>query len=250
MIESRIQRRDQATSTLQEVWPPKWFFSYSDLSVLLMTFFIILATMLSLKIPLYVFADARLKPLLDERMVVFEEIRRLTELEKMMMDEFQSMRPDQVKRLIALEKMNELKKSIDKYIKKMQLENFIKIEAGKWKLRLVPLSPLLFGRGDAVLRQEAKDFLDQIAEFAAMYPSRLSIEGHTDDTPINTRQFSSNWELSAARANSIMRYLATEHKIPSDKIDAVGYGEYRPLVPNDSDTNRASNRRVVIELLI
>ncbi|MFC1590048.1 flagellar motor protein MotB [Candidatus Omnitrophota bacterium] len=250
MIESKLSERDLSSSTLQEVWPPKWFFSYSDLSVLLMTFFIVLATMLALKIPLYVFADEKLKPLMEQRMVVFEEIRRLTELEKMMMDEFRAMSPDQVKRVVALNEMSKLKDNIERYVKKMNLEHFIKIETGKWKLKLMPLSPLLFKGGSDALKPEAKEFLDQIVEFVKLYPSRVKIEGHTDNVPIHSRRFASNWELSVARANSIMRYLAEKHNISYGKLDAVGYGEHQPLVPNDTEEHRAVNRRVVIEVLI
>jgi len=250
MIESKLSESNQNQSMLQEVWPPKWFFSYSDLSVLLMTFFIILATMLSLKIPLYVFADEKLKPLLKERVVVFQEIRRLTELEEMMMDEFETMTTEHVEEIVALEKMNRLEKNINRYIKKRKLEHFIKVEAGKWKLRLVPLSPFLFKRSSNTLMPEATMLLDQIADFVKIYPSRIKIEGHTDATPIHTRDFSSNWELSIARANSIMKYFAQKHKIPYDRMEAIGYGEYQPLTDNDTPEQRAINRRVVIEVLI
>jgi chemotaxis protein MotB len=250
MIESKLTESSQNRSTLQEVWPPKWFFSYSDLSVLLMTFFIILATMLALKIPLYVFAEEKLKPLVKERIVVFEEIRRLTELERMMVDEFETMKPEQIERIVALEKINELKKKINRYIKQMKLDDYVKVDVGKFSLRIVPLSPFLFKRASGMIKPGGKELLDQIAEFTKLYPSYIKIEGHTDNTPIHTRQFSSNWELSVARANSVMKYLTEKHNIPYDTIKAVGYGEYQPLVPNDTAERRATNRRVIIEVLI
>lgn len=72
----------------------------------------------------------------------------------------------------------------------------------------------------------------------------IIVEGHTDNVPINTPQFASNWELSTARATSVVRYLISKGIEPS-MISAIGYGEYRPVAPNDTPQNRQKNRRVV-----
>jgi len=249
MIESKLSQVAGNRSILQQNWPPKWFFSYSDLATLLMTFFIILATMLSLKIPLYVFSDQKMQALIKEKAATLEEIRKLTELEKSTLRELEQMDAAQIQNIANLERMREFEKDIRLYLKEKDLEEFIKIEVLEWKIRVTPFSPFLFKGGSDVIRQEALPLLDEIAALAKFYPSRFRIEGHTDDTPIHNRRFSSNWELSIARANSIMRYLTEQHSIPISKVEAVGYGEYRPLVPNDSQENRRLNRRVVIELI-
>ncbi len=79
----------------------------------------------------------------------------------------------------------------------------------------------------------------------------IRIEGHTDNRPINTRDFPSNWELSTARAVRVLRHFVEEKGISSELLSAVGYGEYHPIAPNDTDYSRALNRRVdfVIEKL-
>jgi chemotaxis protein MotB len=80
-------------------------------------------------------------------------------------------------------------------------------------------------------------------------PNHIRIEGHTDDRTINTIRYPSNWELSAARATEVVRYLIDNHNIPSDKISALGYGQFRPVKPNTSIENRAINRRVDVLIL-
>lgn len=73
----------------------------------------------------------------------------------------------------------------------------------------------------------------------------IVVEGHTDDVPIHTAQFSSNWELSTARATSVVQHMIHQLGMPPAHMAAIGYGEYHPLVPNDTDEHRARNRRVV-----
>ncbi|MCM8795830.1 MAG: OmpA family protein [Candidatus Omnitrophica bacterium] len=249
MIESQLSQIKSIKSPLQEIWPPKWFFSYSDLATLLMTFFIILATMLSLNIPLTVFADKKLQEMLSQQTIRLQQLGELTEREKKVFKEIQDLELEQIRTIVQLERLKEFADQIRSYIKENKLEDFIIVEEGKWNVKVTPLAPFLFEKGKDVLRPESKPLLDQIGGFLKKYPSLIKIEGHTDNTPIHTPRFPSNWELSIARANSIMKYLLKEYRIASERIEAVGYGEYRPAFPNDSDENRAKNRRVVFEII-
>jgi chemotaxis protein MotB len=85
--------------------------------------------------------------------------------------------------------------------------------------------------------------VQRIAETLRPVGYGIRVEGHTDNTPIRTAQFPSNWELSTARATFLLQYLITAG-IPAPRLSAVGYGEYRPLASNDTPQGRASNRRV------
>ena len=76
----------------------------------------------------------------------------------------------------------------------------------------------------------------------------MRIEGHTDDLPIHTERFPSNWELSTTRATNVLKFLISQG-LAGEKLSAVGYGEFRPIVVNDSEENRKKNRRVDIVLL-
>lgn len=106
-----------------------------------------------------------------------------------------------------------------------------------------------FDPGKAELKPDAKKILDLISVQLLKIPNQIRVEGHTDNIPINTPKFPSNWELSTARAIACLQYLVNKIGFPPDKISAVGYAEYRPLVTNDTAEGRAKNRRVDIVVL-
>jgi chemotaxis protein MotB len=107
---------------------------------------------------------------------------------------------------------------------------------------------VLFDRGKAELKPEAKAVLAEAAEFLKKIPNQVRVEGHTCDLPIHSPQYPSNWELSTARATTVIRYFIALG-LPGERFSAVGYGEYRPVVPNTSEANRRQNRRVDILIL-
>jgi chemotaxis protein MotB len=103
---------------------------------------------------------------------------------------------------------------------------------------------LLFESGRAELRPEMLPSLRKMADLLKSKPKVvLQVEGHTDDVPINTVRFASNWELSASRAIAVIRFFM-EEGIPAERLSAAGYADSRPLVPNDGPKNREVNRRV------
>jgi chemotaxis protein MotB len=112
---------------------------------------------------------------------------------------------------------------------------------------------ILFPPASADLSPRAKQTLSQvIQELRTSMGSELRpirVEGHTDNTPIHTAQFPSNWELSTARATSIVRYLVTSDQFPPDKLSAVGYAEFKPLNDNSTIEGKQKNRRVDIVVL-
>jgi chemotaxis protein MotB len=107
----------------------------------------------------------------------------------------------------------------------------------------------LFDSGRAELKGNALGVLDAIAGEIRALPNEVRVEGHTDATPIESPRYPTNWELSAARALAVTRYLSEADGIRAERLIAAGYGEFRPLAPNDSRENRALNRRVEIHLL-
>ena len=104
----------------------------------------------------------------------------------------------------------------------------------------------LFDLGVADISPEALPLLENIGEIIAKTTYQVRIEGHTDNLPIQTLRFPSNWELSSTRAVNVLRYFRKTHDIPANRLSAVGFAEYRALVPNDSAAHRAQNRRVEI----
>ncbi len=106
-----------------------------------------------------------------------------------------------------------------------------------------------FQIGEAAIRPEVQPFLKVLGQTLQGLDNSIRIEGHTDNVPINTAQFPSNWELSTARATTIIRYFLTNFQFDPQKLSAAGYGEFRPIAANDTPEGRDQNRRVDVVIL-
>jgi chemotaxis protein MotB len=108
---------------------------------------------------------------------------------------------------------------------------------------------VLFDTGKADLEPVGQQVLDAIAPALVSLPNDISIEGHTDNVPISGGMFASNWELSAVRATTVLRYLVSHDGLPEDRMSATGYADTRPVAPNDTAAHRQENRRVAVVVL-
>jgi len=108
---------------------------------------------------------------------------------------------------------------------------------------------MLFDTGRAEVKPAFRPLLKRIGDVLCCIPNEVVVEGHTDDVPIHTEQFPSNYWLSSARALKVMEAMMGDAHVPGERLVAVGYGQYRPLASNDTPEGRASNRRVEIEVL-
>lgn len=112
---------------------------------------------------------------------------------------------------------------------------------------------ILFDVGQADLKANAQSTLQRIGEILKAHDKNIRVEGHTDNVPINTSKFRSNWELSTSRAISVVKYfteeLTVEERIDPKKFEVSGYGEYHPIAANDSEQNKQKNRRIEITIL-
>jgi chemotaxis protein MotB len=106
-----------------------------------------------------------------------------------------------------------------------------------------------FGPGSAEIDEGGIPVLDDIILKIMELPYDMRIEGHTDDVPISTERFPSNWELSTARATTVLRYMISNGKVPPSRLSAIGYGEYRPVADNETPEGRGMNRRVDIVVM-
>ena len=109
---------------------------------------------------------------------------------------------------------------------------------------------LLFDISKAKINPTGLKLLDEVAGVLNTLPFPIRVEGHTDNVPIHTRRFPSNWDLSIARAVNVVKHFINHSGIKPDRLSAVGYGESRPLVANNSPQNRSKNRRVEIVLVM
>jgi chemotaxis protein MotB len=108
------------------------------------------------------------------------------------------------------------------------------------------LDKAFFDEGKAELKDGAKGALDKIVPIIKSIDNHVRIEGHTDNVPIKTNEFKSNWELSVRRATEVVRYFVEKRGLSPERISATGYAEYRPIVQNNSPQNKSLNRRIEI----
>lgn len=139
----------------------------------------------------------------------------------------------------------EIKKQLDKEIKKGAVE----IDTIKDRIIIRVREKSSFPSGRASLKSGFEPILQRIAQILESSPGQIIVAGHTDNVPISTYQFRSNWELSSARAVTVVHALQKLSKLPADRFLIEGHGETKPLAENNSAENRAKNRRVEIMLL-
>lgn len=146
------------------------------------------------------------------------------------------------------EQLKETVRQVEQFVKDSGLDDSMAVDRVADRLVIRMKSAILFSEAQAVLTPQAREVLAGLAPVLARAPSRLRVEGHTDDVPIHSPQFPSNWELSTARAISVIQYLE-EQGFEPERLSVAGYGEFHPFVPNDSSQSRALNRRVEIVVL-
>ena len=126
--------------------------------------------------------------------------------------------------------------------------NLVAVRRHEFWLEVEVRTDILFASGVATLSDKAIPALDALAATLVKYPNPVRVEGHTDNQRINTRYYPSNWELSAARAASVVHRFARAGLSPA-RLSVIGFGEFRPTQPNDTVAGRDANRRVVIVIL-
>ena len=141
------------------------------------------------------------------------------------------------------EQVQRVFKRIRDKLQRMELNEDIKLVKDRGAVVLRVEESILFGSGERELDSKAHSVLRDVADLVRPWPLDLRIEGHTDNVPVQGSGMG-NWELSAQRALSVLRYMAEEELLPLDRLSAVGYGAQHPAVHNDSEKHRAMNRRV------
>ena len=127
-------------------------------------------------------------------------------------------------------------------------QNLVSVRRNKFWLEVEIKTSILFPSGSARLANSAIATLKKVAVILSSYPNPIHVEGFTDNQPINTLAFPSNWELSAARAASVV-HLFSAAGIQAERMAAIGYGEYQPVADNATAEGRNANRRVVLVVL-
>lgn len=145
--------------------------------------------------------------------------------------------------------MTTLVQEVETLITTNGMENSIKVFENERGLTVRILDNILFAVGKADLSEYSKLILQKLAVILKKIPNDIRIEGHTDNVPISTSIFPSNWHLSVARATNTAYFLMVNEGLPPDRVSVVGYAEYKPVDLNENPAGRANNRRVDIVIL-
>lgn len=198
--------------------------SWGDLVALLLVFFVFLFSMSTLDI-------SKFKKMTSTITNIFSFQEKEEMMEKYLEEE---------------EILKQLQSDLQNYIVENDLLDVVSVKIENHKIVMDLGSNLLFPLGTADLKVDAENIILAFTKyFRQISNAKIVVEGHTDDIPIKKKEFPSNWELSAGRAASVVRFLS-KHGIKEENCYIIGYNQYKPLVPNDSEANRARNRRVRI----
>lgn len=230
-----MKRRRRPAS--QPPGAPKWMVTFSDLITLILVFFILLFSMSQIDI-------VKFRTIADS----FQQ-RQILEFYPSVIPFDQPSAEPEVKSgegREAEQDLNSLLSNIQSYLNENKLTDVVVATRSERGVVLVLQEQALFASGEATVLPDAYPFLDKVGVLLSEIPNFVKVEGHTDNRPINTYRFPSNWELSSARASSVVRYLITTEDLDPKRFIAVGYGDTRPVAPNDKVENLQKNRRVEV----
>jgi chemotaxis protein MotB len=253
-------RRKKNRETEDEGDSERWLLPYADFITLLMVFFIIMYAMSKTDLAKYNAIAQSLS------IVLTGSAMPMLETPGPSLAPGLSGQQDPVgsiEHLINMGQLEEVQKMIEEFIRKDQLDksgsameqtsirmsDFIEILEQERGLVISIKDTLLFTSGSDALNPQAREIIRLLGGALVQIPNYIRVEGHTDNLPINTAKFPSNWELSVLRASNVVHVLHSEAGVSPDRLSVIGYGEYRPLVANLNTSSRATNRRVDIVIL-
>ncbi|MEA4848894.1 MAG: OmpA family protein [Clostridiaceae bacterium] len=217
---------------------PAWMSTYGDMVTLLLCFFVLLFSFATLDVQKFrAIAESMNGSLgvLDSGMTMSMEP---------MVNAFPIDSPTEEE-----EEFERLYKQMNEYIKENNLEASITLRLDERGLLVRFLDNVLFDSGKADLTPSAREIINKVAEIIKQNDRNIRVEGHTDNVPINTFRFPSNWELSTTRAVNVVKYLIEENGIAAYRMSASGYSDQHPVADNITKEGRQKNRRVDMVIL-
>jgi chemotaxis protein MotB len=221
----------------------RWLVSYADFITLLFAFFVVMYSISSVNLGKY-------RVLSDSMNTAFSKVAGDPVVLSTQLGISVQRAPISIgiEGQVGLKAMKETAAAIEDSMKKWIKQGQIAVRGNEKWLEVEINSSILFASGRAQLSTEASKVLTEITDVFSNTNNPIYVSGYTDDIPINTLQYPSNWELSAARAASVVRIMAQAGINPA-RLGAIGFAEFRSINKNDSVENRQKNRRVIIRML-
>jgi len=222
----------------------RWLLTYADLITLLMVFFVVLYSMSQADSDKFKRVSAALQQAFN--IDVLKGQPTATSIQDDQIDQSLADNPINDEQSAQVSRLqSKIKAVVDGLVQAPDVSVGIDKEGVVIRLS----GSYLFDSGRAELKPNSFDILDALSAELRLQPNEIRIDGHTDAIPIDSPRYPTNWELSVARALAVTRYLTETDGVPAGRLMAAGFGEFRPLVPNDTRDHRAMNRRVEIHLL-
>lgn len=226
----------------------RWLVSYADFITLLFAFFVVMYSLSSVN-------EGKYRVLSDSMVQAFRNVNINESGQQIVMPPVnvaavkpQTVPPspaDEEKRKRDAERMRSMAEEIRRVLLPLTKDGQVNVSEGAFGISVEINASLLFAPGEAVLGPAAVTALRSVGQVLATAAFPITVEGHTDNVPIATARFPSNWELSAVRASSVVR-LFIETGVAPERLTAAGYADQRPVALNSSEEGRARNRRVAI----
>ena len=235
----------------------RWMVSYADFVTLLFAFFVVMYSISSINEGKYktlstslskIFTSSPIETTTGQPISLFEQPPTVAEplpLESEPYAEVEKRRELSTAIQEEQDKLSAASKQFEDVLAPMIKENLVAVNKHDFWVELQMSSELLFTSGSDQLSQRAIDVIKLIAAVVAPLPNAISVEGYTDNIPIETAIFRSNWDLSSARATSVVHEMVNAGVNPL-RLSAVGYGEYHPIADNNTEKGRFQNRRVTL----
>jgi len=231
------RRREEKTGNLE-----RWLLTYSDLITLLMIFFVVMYALSSINSRKFQAMAISLAKAMGGGQSVF--VNPGVSLAPGVSNEAELARET-----AENNELERIRKELQGYIDQNGLNGKVSVNIEERGVVLSFQEVALFPLGSAELTPGARDMIVKVGQILLKTSQYIRVEGHTDNLPINTREFPSNWELSVARSTRVVQELIHRLDFPPQRLSATGYGEFRPRAPNDTVENRQQNRRVDIVIL-
>ena len=226
----------------EEAGAPAWMVTFSDLATLLLTFFILLLSFANMDVENFKVALGSVKEAFGVSALAKGDFEARSTSPIELSDRTSS------NSLISLGDSfagnDKDAAAVQQFVAAKGMGNSIEVSVGHRGVMLRVKDMILFDTGSDELKPGSAPVLDAVVELSELAVGNLTIEGHTDDLPIHSLRFPSNWELSAARASSVLKYLSKSDELTPDKMSIAGYANFRPVAPNDTREGRSQNRRV------
>ncbi len=230
----------------------RWLVSYADFITLLFAFFVVMYSMSSINEGKYrVLSDTmeeafKTPPKSPEPIQIGEERKTLKTVDTAVEEiNLVGVKPTITRQGRQLERIAD---DLEKNLAPLIDERLIKVTRDRLWVKVEMNNRILFPSGSARLSQKGYPILEELAEVVRDLPNHIDVEGHTDNRPIRTSVYPSNWELSAARAATVVRVF-TRNGVDPKRLAAIGFGPYRPVADNRTASGRRSNRRVAVVIL-